>query len=216
MADIKDKIKKLLALAGSPNENEAKAALLKARELMAKHKLEEHDFESESRELVHLQCDDVKWTTDSGNVWMVEICTLLADNYCCTAAWSTKGRTHTLIVTGFDEDAELCKEACKYAIKFVLGTVKVLERKSMNSHATVCRSYAKGFVEGLQMAFEEQKEEHPEWGLVVVKPQEVMDYEKGLGNKNVKTKKVEFDPLAYLKGQNDGMNFDIQKVIGTA
>lgn len=36
MADIKDKIAKLLALAESPNEAEAKAALLKARELMAK------------------------------------------------------------------------------------------------------------------------------------------------------------------------------------
>lgn len=37
--NIKDKIAKLLALAESPNENEAKAALLKARELMAEHKL---------------------------------------------------------------------------------------------------------------------------------------------------------------------------------
>ena len=33
--DIKDRISKILALAESPNENEARAALLKARELMA-------------------------------------------------------------------------------------------------------------------------------------------------------------------------------------
>ena len=39
MNNIKDKIAKLLALAESPNENEAQAALLKARELMAQHKL---------------------------------------------------------------------------------------------------------------------------------------------------------------------------------
>lgn len=37
--DIRDKIAKLLALADSPSEAEARAALLKARELMAKHKL---------------------------------------------------------------------------------------------------------------------------------------------------------------------------------
>lgn len=37
--DYKDKIKKLLALAESPNENEAQAALLKARQLMAEHRL---------------------------------------------------------------------------------------------------------------------------------------------------------------------------------
>ena len=39
MSAIKDKIAKLLALAASPNEKEAQEALLKARELMAKHKL---------------------------------------------------------------------------------------------------------------------------------------------------------------------------------
>ena len=46
MADnYKEKIKKLLALAESDNENEAKAALLKAKELMAQHKIEEADLE---------------------------------------------------------------------------------------------------------------------------------------------------------------------------
>lgn len=43
--DYKDKIKKLLALAESPNENEAQAALLKARQLMAEHKIGEADLE---------------------------------------------------------------------------------------------------------------------------------------------------------------------------
>ena len=33
--DYREKIKKLLALAGSNNENEARAALLKAKELMS-------------------------------------------------------------------------------------------------------------------------------------------------------------------------------------
>lgn len=37
--NIKERIAKLLALAESPNENEAKAALLKARALMVQHKL---------------------------------------------------------------------------------------------------------------------------------------------------------------------------------
>ena len=44
MSDVKDKIAKLLALAESPNENEAKAALLKARELMAQHKLRPEEW----------------------------------------------------------------------------------------------------------------------------------------------------------------------------
>lgn len=44
-ADYKEKIRKLLALAESPNEHEARAALLKARQLMAEHKLSELDFQ---------------------------------------------------------------------------------------------------------------------------------------------------------------------------
>ena len=39
--DYKERIRKLLALAKSPEENEAKAALLKARRLIAEHKLTE-------------------------------------------------------------------------------------------------------------------------------------------------------------------------------
>lgn len=39
--DIEKKIRKLLALSESPNEFEAQAALLKARQLMAEYKLTE-------------------------------------------------------------------------------------------------------------------------------------------------------------------------------
>ena len=44
--DYKDKIRKLLALAKSPEPEEAKFALLKARKLMAEHKLSERDLEN--------------------------------------------------------------------------------------------------------------------------------------------------------------------------
>ncbi len=217
MADIKDKIKKLLALAESPNENEAKSALLKARELMAKNKLSDADF-GEEQKLEHITADDIKWTTDSGEIWLVDLCKTLAENYCCTSAWSTpKGtRTHTLVITGIGEDARICKEAIEYAVKFVRREITVIERRNPRNSKAAASSYAKGFVDGLVEAFEQQKDEHPEWGLVVVKPQEVQDYENNLGSKNVKTKKNEFDPLAYLRGQKDGLDFNIQKILGCA
>ena len=48
--DYKEKIRKLLALAESPVEAEARAALLKARQLMAEHKLTERECrEAEQR-----------------------------------------------------------------------------------------------------------------------------------------------------------------------
>lgn len=50
--NYKAKIKKLLALAESPVEAEAQAALLKARELMAKHKLSERDLKDVGKQEV--------------------------------------------------------------------------------------------------------------------------------------------------------------------
>jgi len=215
MADIKDKIQKLLSLATSPNENEARDALLKAKELMAKHKLTDADFKKED-ELVHYLCEDIKWTTDSGRIWMVNLCETIANNYMCTASWRTsKGsRTHVLTITGLSEDADVCKEVMGYAVGFVENQIRIQSRKRRDiDEKTVANSYATGFVLGLELAFEAQKEEHPEWGLVVVKPQEVEEYEQSLNHRDVKTKRAGFDPLAYMKGQTDGKNFNAQRVL---
>ena len=75
--DIKDRISKILALAESPNENEARAALLKARELMAKYKLQPEDLEKKKgskvvRKLTGLTCTQM---TDS---WMLTLSALIA------------------------------------------------------------------------------------------------------------------------------------------
>ena len=219
MVDVKDKIKKLLALGTSPNENEAKAALLKARELMAKYKMSDADFEDVKKaELKHMECD-VKWTTDSGEIWLAELCKVIADNYCCVAAWmTTKGtRTHALRISGMTGDVEICKAAVEYAVGFVRGNIKAIQRKYYQQDPkTIASSYAKGFIIGLDIAFDQQKEEHPEWALVVVKPEEVSNYEDKLGNKSVKTKKTGFNATAYSRGVNDGVAFNAGKLLGKA
>lgn len=212
--NIKEKIKKLLALSASPNENEAKAALLKAKELMAKHKMTEDDFVNKESKLTNLECD-VKWTTDSGDIWVNTLCAMLCENYLCTASWTTpyKTRTHILVITGLEEDVELCKTVVEYAVGFVRGAIKELQKKSKNPKTTA-KCYAEGFILGLELAFEEQKEEHQEWGLVMVKPKEVEDYEKNLKTRQVRAKVNNgFDPLAYLRGQNDGMQFNAKRLL---
>ena len=216
MMNIKEKIQKLLSLATSPNENEARSALLKAKELMLKHKLTEADFEDEGEELTSLVSTQVSWTTDSGNIWMARLADMIAENYCCVAAWQTRRgtRTHTLVVTGLKSDAEVCLSAIEYAVGFVLGQFKVLERKYRSQNPkTVKYSYANGFCNGMEMAFELQKDEHPEWGLVEVKPEEVKKYGENLKSKNVRTKTPSVDPLAYMKGQNDGLEFNKKKAL---
>lgn len=219
MADIKEKIKKLLALGQSTNENEARSALLKAKELMAKHKMDESEFEDVKKaELVHKTLDSVQWTTDSGKIWMVDLCKVIAENYLCATAWSTRRgtRTHVLEITGFEDDVELCAQVTEYIMGFIENTSRRLTRgQESRSAQSTLSSYAKGFTMGLELAFEEQKDEHPEWGLVVVKPQEVQDFENGLKSRNVRTRRADFDPMAYMKGQKDGQEFNAKKLLTT-
>lgn len=218
MENIKEKIKKLLALSASPNENEAKAALLKARELMAKYKMEDVDFKKEEAKLVKMICEDIKWTTDGSDVWLNALCTIIADNYCCSASWWTpyKTRTHKLVLVGFEDDVRLCKEIILYVIGFINNTVNSICGKSTSRTKKIVKnSYAGGFIVGLQEAFNEQKEDHSEWGLVLTKSDKLLEYESLLGHKSVATKKVEFDPLSYVRGQNDGSNFNSSKLLST-
>ena len=146
---------------------------------------------------------------------MTNLCKVLCDNYCCSSSWYTPrgSRTHQLVIVGVGEDADVCKEVVGYAVGFVETTIEHLQRKFVGNPKSIANSYAEGFILGLEMAFEEQQEEHPEWGLVVVKPEEVNEYEKNLGSKSVKTKKSGFNVMAYMRGQVDGQNFNPHKVL---
>lgn len=62
MSEIKKKIAKLLALSSSPNEKEAQEALLKARELMAKHKLSPEECQQGSSAKVVMRTVGVECT----------------------------------------------------------------------------------------------------------------------------------------------------------
>lgn len=215
--DIKDKIRKLLALGTSPNENEAKAALLKAKKLMIDNKLTEEDFQEKSLELVHLHSEEVAWTTDSGDVWIVDLANLLANNYLCAVSWVTphKTRTHKLSVNGLENDAKICMSAIEYAVGFVRGQIKIQQRKyKILDGRTVAKSYADGFILGMEIAFDEQKEKNPEWALVEVKPEKVQEYQDSLSVKSIRTKQTSIDPTVRAKGINDGMEFNQRKVIG--
>ena len=109
---INEKIAHLLALASNnPSEAEAKAALLKARELMAKHKLRPVDCkQSENvrviRELVGVEC------TAMTNPWAVSLSAVIAEHYCCCSYWSRYAgrRVNTIGFVGLEDDFEICTD----------------------------------------------------------------------------------------------------------
>lgn len=186
--NIKDKIAKLLALAESPNENEAKAALLKARELMAEHKLRPEEVVKADKVKVIREVLDVTCTAMT-NPWAVSLSAIIAEHYCCRA-YRNRGagcKTNRIGLVGLEEDFEIAKRIFLYAYDCVMASIKAnIKRDPSDPSGTYrekCNAYGWGFTRGVAAAFREQEEEHQEWGLVMVVPKAVDDNMADMGKK---------------------------------
>lgn len=216
MENIKEKIAKLLSLSKSPNENEAKEALLKARELMAEHKLSPEDIKAEQERVV-MRMTGITCTpkTDSWAVYLIDV---IAKHYCCGAVQrQLEGERIELGIVGLEDDQELCFRIAQYAydcVKSGCDVVAVNTRKcgrSISYIRNACRAYGVGFCAGLEAAYREQDEAHQEWGLVMSVPQPVTQVMNSLQKTDKPFSEHEFngnDSLFLLLGYSDGQNFD--------
>ena len=213
---IKDKIRKLLALSESPNENEARAALLKARQLMAEHKLTERELRDAARQAVKTVSTGIT-CSKRRNPWIVNLSATIGENYCCMGIRThSKGKqTQSIGFLGFEDDAELCKEIFEYAVDCVLAEIKGI-REECDWHGLSpeyarrrCDSFGYGFVTGVDMAFDRQQEEHKEeWGLVLVIPKEVEEAAEHLGHADFSARAEEnILGSAFFLGQECGKSF---------
>lgn len=215
--EIKDRIAKLLALAESPNENEARAALLKARELMAENKLRPEDCQKAHsrkvrRENVDVACSKTKYQ------WAVDLSAIIAKHYCCRAFrthWGGK-RMYQIGFVGLEDDFEICKRIFLYAFDCIKVRSDEIFKKNADMYVSTYRrslaeSYGWGFCLGLKRAFERQTEEkRQEWGLVMVVPQEVNDAMSDMGEGGIfKAGDIRGDGRRYMaQGYRDGEKFD--------
>lgn len=178
--NIKNRIAKLLALSESPNEYEAKAALLKARELMAAHKLCPEDVSDKKkrtviRKTVRANC------TKMTNKWAIELSIVIAAHYCCKAYYSRAKHTKTATIgfIGLEDDYEVCSRIFLYAYDYILAHCKKLRRKYKKVYTgtqlrELCNAYGIGFTSGLREVFQNQDRQHEEdWGLILTVPREV-------------------------------------------
>lgn len=213
--DYKDKIRKLLALAESPVEAEAKIALLKARELMAKHKLTEAELGEAENQAVRNVLTDVT-CSKRRDPRIIHLGAVIGENYCCTSYRSHNPGQQTQMVgfIGLEEDVEICTAIFKYAVDCVRSEIKRIKKECRdyptNYVRSLCASYGYGFAAGVLEAFRKQQEENKEeWGLVLVMPQEVIEASRQLKRKEFKANaQDEIDPFAYKAGHTKGSDFD--------
>lgn len=217
--NYKEKIIHLLALAESPNEHEAKAALLKARELMAKHKLTEAELKDVEKQEVKNILTDIT-CSKRRNPWVVELSGIIGENYCCRAYRSRNWgeQTQRIGFIGLENDIEICMAIFKYAVDSILAGEKRL-KKELNDYGysgeyikTMRDSYGFGFVSGIRSVFYKQKQEHQEWGLVMVMPKEVEEASSYLGKKSFESKASQnISGAGYHLGREAGKNFSPEK-----
>jgi hypothetical protein len=223
MSNIADKIAKLLAMAQSPIEAEAKAALLKARQLMAEHKLRPEDIgpQKDTRLIqAHVGVTSTKLSTP----WAVSLAGIIAKHYCC-GTYRTKQKGRKIVEIGFiglEDDFAACKLAFCYAHDSILSRCREIKKQYQADYSAstvryMCHSYGWGFCQGLSDAFEAQSQQHQEWGLVMVVPQAVEDVlasmEKVMyANPN----KNQWDGQFAAMGYADGKKFDTSRRLESA
>lgn len=214
--DVKDKITKLLALADSPNEHEAKAALLKARSLMAKHKLHQEDITQKQnikviRRLIGISC------TKMTNTWATQLSAIIAEHYCCKAyrnhAYGAKKIEIGLV--GLEDDFGICEKVYKYAFNCIEGCCKKIQNEYKAMYGAkyirqMTNAYGTGFCEGLKAAYVEQDKKHQEWGLVLVTPEAVMAAMQDMGKPTGygKVDRGGWKQQFVNQGYEDGRKFD--------
>lgn len=209
---IAEKIKKLLALSESSNENEAELSMLKAQELLAKHKLSLKEVD-EFKLIDNVIKENISSISFTKAKWKAKLARLIADNFGC-CFYLVTCRSNAIAFFGREEDIAVCNIVLEYAVDCINSAVKRLKyRYIRDRHSTkgLESDYAEGFIVGLQEKFEEQKKTHQEWGLVLVKDREVVEaYEqiKFAGEINTTTQFQGYLE-AYVNGHEDGMRFSI-------
>lgn len=193
MDNIADKIRKLLAKASSNNEHEASAALLKARELMAKYKIDEQSVKDAAPRENVLRHVEYEEDTFSGlrNAWFLSLSQVIAENHCCAKYSATlKGhKTSNVIFTGLDDDPNVALEVFSYAVQHIHNQVKEYGRYIREAGVYPAKdirrrirayedSYAEGFTRGLAAKYAEQvKNDHTgTMAITIVQPVEVTDF----------------------------------------
>lgn len=207
---ILEKVKKLLALAGNnPSEEEAKAASLKAQQLMAEYNL----TLSEADEDKKLEFANSSYACGVDNQWKYGLAAVIAKNFRCEYYWLGK---KILVFYGYKADCEIAREVFGFLFKVCKKRMTQVADKAYAETGTsrgVRYSYTKGFVQGIKEVLDAQCT-----ALMIVTPKEVTTSFEEM-SKNWKTMSVSmrgaerFSREHYEQGIRDGRDSMKSKAI---
>ncbi len=213
-----EKIRKCLALSSSPNENEARTALLMARRLMAEYKIGSPDEELTGEQVPEQRETSITFTTVRDN-WVLDLLNLMGPRYCCRPYSSKvyRKKTRTAAFAGFPQDLDVCIPAFELAATTIRSNV--IRARMDRAEGD---SYARGFIRGLEAEYARQDAEMMSEGVtekslvtVMEVPDEVNDYvDRNFRTSRVSLRAYRRDEGAFSSGFSDGRNHLSKRVDG--
>lgn len=181
---VLDRVRKLRAVAErTTNQHEAENALLLAQRLMIEHDLEEASVEgacSAEDEVVDADADEQSHRPTG---WRNEMASIVAGNFRCAhyleERWEADRQGRVLRFVGRTQDVRLAVEVYRQALVAAtrLADLHVATRRRARVKRSTLllwrKSFLLGFAAGLGQRFAQQRDAHPEWGLVLVRDPEV-------------------------------------------
>ena len=201
LESVKRRVKKLLALSKSPNENEAASALRKANELMADYKLTAEQFSDYTKAKVKGTKRFVRWRVVLANA---------VENLYATYHYSD--HEGNIVFIGEELDVFMSTEMYKYLVKTIDRMAKQNIRK--NAKYKYRQSYRAGIASrlydrmyelGQQCSWRNPKE------LKAQKKQIAEFVEKQVAIESSKKKFEKANPTAFLKGNNDANGINLSR-----
>lgn len=151
MSDIEDKIRKLLALAQSANENEAALAAEKAAELALKHNIDLLEFQTQPPEYI----DDQMYTSKKNELWVMKIMQSVAKLNACKFYYISYRGTCKYRLVGRPQQIRMATEIGQY----LLTTVKRLNTEAWQASGldpSIRKDYRKSFRIGCASRLEQR------------------------------------------------------------
>ncbi|MBC1491925.1 DUF2786 domain-containing protein [Listeria booriae] len=182
------KIQKLFDLASDADDEEAKTAILRARDLMAKHNISEDQIKEGGSVENHAEAKVisrfVKETKRSD--LLSKLCSVVSTQFRCGYYNSRTKNRNALFIYGFERDVDIAEATFHYAFasmeycsKRYRKKIKILNRRLSTTDANYkVKSYMLGYIEGLEDALQNQKEALIQEGyeLAVITPVKVKEF----------------------------------------
>ena len=185
------------------SDSEAKSAILRAHELMAKYDISMEEIDDQEKEDIysHEMCEH-KW--DYG--FRIPLAKVLAKSFRCMVYLNGK----RVVFMGHSTDAKICKDTFEFAYAFIVRRANAVynKRYSMGQETKgVFNSYAHGFITGIKDALEIQCR-----ALIVVTPEDVVEEFNNMSQGWVTKKRKgisgeDIDPTVWRQGRVDGKQF---------